>query len=145
DKSGFDLSAGDAARAEELLEIGVQGRRGGDAELVVKADHRRPLVAAQLEVDLGRAGVRAQHLAELLDHRRHAAGHRQAHHERTQRLTEAGPRRDLTSAMKLLPGWTLNMARLSRRRPGCPCLVRFMWTGALPGWACRMRFSSVAS
>ena len=32
--------------------------------------------------------------------------------------------------------------RLRRVPPGRPGLVTFMWTGALPGWACRMRLSS---
>src|SRR6266567_1340841 len=70
-------SAGDAGRAEELLEVGVQGRSRGDAKLVVQPDHGGLLVAAQPQVDLGGAGVGAQHVAELLDHRGDALGDRE--------------------------------------------------------------------
>ena len=41
------FSARYAGRAQELLEVRVQGRAGGDAELVVQADDRGLLIAAQ--------------------------------------------------------------------------------------------------
>ena len=46
------------------------------------------------------------------------------------------------SAMKLLVGSMANMVRLRRVPPGRPGLLTFMCTGALPGWAWRIRLSS---
>ena len=74
-------SGGDGGRADQGFEFAHQRGRDADAE-PVQAQHVR-VRAGELQVHLGRAGVRRQDLLEAADHRRRAPGRLHGHDDRT--------------------------------------------------------------